>query len=227
MTRSSVSAASLGLLTCHTCGLLSRPSLHTPHAHCPRCDSLLHLRKPNSISRSWALLIAAMICYIPANLLPMMLTNTLFGSESDTIMSGVVYFWTSGSWYLALIIFIASIMVPMLKMISLALLLVTTQMRSCWQPEQRARLYRLVEIVGRWSMLDIYVVAIMVALVQLKGLATILPGPGAIAFGAVVVLTMFSAMAFDPRLIWDPIKNNAEGSNIEVSNTEKMPDKND
>jgi paraquat-inducible protein A len=125
-------------------------------------------------------------------------------------MSGVIYFWTSGSWYLALVIFTASIMVPMLKMIALTLLLVTTQMRSRWQTEQRARLYRLVEIIGRWSMLDIYVVAIMVALVQLQGLATILPGPGAIAFGSVVVLTMFAAMAFDPRLMWDPAEENEE-----------------
>jgi paraquat-inducible protein A len=121
-------------------------------------------------------------------------------------MSGVVYFWTSGSWYLALIIFFASIMVPMLKMIALVLLLVTTQRRSRWQLQQRTKLYRVVEFVGRWSMLDIYVVAVIVALVQLQALATITPGPGAIAFGAVVVLTMFAAMAFDPRLMWDPLE---------------------
>ena len=212
MTRALASAASRGLLTCHSCGLLSLSSPHAHHLHCPRCDAPLHLRKPNSISRTWALLIAAMICYIPANLLPMMITGSLFGSESDTIMSGCVYFWTEGEWYLALVIFTASILVPLLKMISLTLLLVTTQLRSRWQLEQRARLYRLVEIVGRWSMLDIYVVALMVALVQLKGLATILPGPGAVAFGAVVVLTMFAAMAFDPRLIWDPVEKNAENN---------------
>jgi paraquat-inducible protein A len=217
MTQAPASAASFGLLTCHTCGLLSRLPADGQHMHCPRCDAPLHLRKPDSVSRTWALLIAAMICYIPANLLPMMLTSSLFGSESDTIMSGVVYFWTSGEWYLALVIFTASILVPMLKMIALTLLLVTAQLRLRWQPEQRARLYRLVEIVGKWSMLDIYVVALMVALVQLQGLATILPGPGAIAFGAVVVLTMFAAMAFDPRLIWDPVEEN----------TEKMTAKND
>ena len=170
---------------------------------CPRCGAALHLRRPDSVSRSWAFLIAAMILYVPANMLPMMKTSSLFGSQSDTIMSGVVYFWTSGSWYLALIIFFASIVVPMLKMIALAVLLVSVQRRSRWQQEQRARLYRLVETVGRWSMLDIYVVAVIVALVQLKALATIQPGPGAAAFGAVVVLTMFAAMAFDPRLIWD------------------------
>lgn len=205
MTSALPTAASLNLLPCHTCGLLS----HAPHAHellCPRCGSHLHSRKPNSINRSWALLVAAIILYIPANLLPMMHTSSMFGPQSDTIMSGVVYFWTSGSWYLALIIFFASVMVPLLKMIALALLLVSAQRRSRWQPQQRAKLYRLVEFVGRWSMLDVYVVAVIVALVQLKALASIQPGPGTIAFGAVVVLTMFAAMAFDPRLIWDPMQ---------------------
>jgi paraquat-inducible protein A len=203
-------AAGLGLLSCHVCGQLSRAAAGAHELCCPRCGAPVHLRKPNSIARSWALLIAAMILYVPANVLPMMHTSSLFGSQSDTIMSGVVYFWTSGSWYLALIIFFASIMVPLLKMLALMLLLVTVQRRSRWQREQRARLYRLVEFVGRWSMLDIYVVAVIVALVQLKALATIQPGPGAIAFGAVVVLTMFAAMTFDPRLIWDPLdkKNN-------------------
>jgi len=198
-----MTAAELGLLSCHTCRLVSRPARGLGEMGCPRCGAALHLRKPASVSRSWALLVAAVILYIPANLLPMMKTSSLFGSQSDTIMSGVVYFWTSGSWYLALIIFFASVMVPLLKMIALALLLVSVQRRSRWQPEQRARLYRLVEFVGRWSMLDIYVVAVIVALVQLKAIATIQPGAGAVAFGAVVVLTMFSAMAFDARLIWD------------------------
>ena len=202
-----LSAASHNMLVCHACGLLSRAAPHGHEICCPRCGDHLHFRKPNSIARSWALLIAAMICYIPANVLPMMYSSSLFGSESDTIMSGVVYFWKSGEWYLALIIFFASITVPMLKMIALVLLLVTTQRRSRWQLQQRTRLYRLVEFVGRWSMLDIYVVAVMCALVQLKALATIVPGPGAIAFGAVVVLTMFAAMAFDPRLMWDPVED--------------------
>jgi len=206
VTGAAATGAGLGLLSCHVCGQVSRAAPSAHEACCPRCASRLHFRKPNSISRTWALLIAAMILYVPANLLPMMKTSSLFGTQSDTIMSGVVYFWTSGSWYLALIIFFASIMVPMLKMIALIVLLVSVQRRSRWQREQRARLYRLVEFVGRWSMLDIYVVAVIVALVQLKALATIQPGPGAIAFGAVVVLTMFAAMTFDPRLIWDSLE---------------------
>lgn len=164
----------------------------------------MHTRKPYSVSRTWSLLIAAAILYIPANLLPMMYTNSLFESQSDTIMSGIVYFWNSGSWYLALIIFSASILVPLLKMIALALLLVSVQLRSRWQQEQRARLYRVVEAIGRWSILDIYVVAVIVTLVRFGVLGTIEPGSGAVAFGAVVVLTMFAAMSFDPRLIWDP-----------------------
>ena len=204
MTPPPATGASMGLASCHACGQLARAAPHGHEACCPRCGAHLHLRKPDSIARCWALLLTAMILYIPANLLPMMYTSSLFGSQSDTIMSGVVYFWTSGSWYLALIIFFASIMVPLLKMIALVLLLVTVQRRSHWQRRQRAKLYRLVEFLGRWSMLDIYVVAIIVTLVQLQALATILPGPGAMAFGAVVVLTMFAAMAFDPRLIWDP-----------------------
>ena len=206
MTPTPVTAASLGLLNCHVCGQLARAAGHSHEAWCPRCGAPLHQRKPDSIARAWALLIAAMILYIPANLLPMMYTSSLFGSEADTIMSGVIYFWTSGSWYLALIIFFASILVPLLKMAVLVFLLVSVQMRSCWKLAQRARLYRMVEVVGRWSMLDVYVVAMIVSLVQLQALATILPGPGAIAFGAVVVLTIFSAMAFDPRLIWDPVE---------------------
>jgi len=204
MSRPAATAASLGLLVCHACGFLSHPAAHDEHASCPRCSADLHWRKPNSVSRTWAFLIAAVILYIPANTLPMMHTSSLFGSQSDTIMSGVIYFWTSGSWYLALVIFFASVMVPLLKMLALVVLLVSVQMRSRWQQDQRARLYRLVEVVGRWSMLDIYVVAMIVALVQLKGLATIQPGAGSIAFGAVVVLTIFAAMSFDPRLIWDP-----------------------
>ena len=199
-------ARQAGLLNCHICGQLSQAPAGGGFLRCPRCRAPLHMRKPASLATTWALVIAAAILYIPANLLPMMYTSSLFGSQADTIMSGVVYFWTSGSWYLALIIFFASILVPLLKMAVLLFLLVSVQMRSHWQPVQRARLYRLVEVIGRWSMLDVYVVAMIVSLVQLKALATILPGPGAMAFGAVVVLTIFAAMAFDPRLIWDPLE---------------------
>jgi paraquat-inducible protein A len=196
-------AMDCGLVTCHSCALLVKPAAHTHDAVCPRCGAHLHARKPDSIARTWAFLIAAMVLYIPANVLPVMKTSSLFGSEKDTILSGVVYLWTSGSWPLAIIVFIASIAVPMLKIIALMYLAASAQIRSSWLPQQRARIYRVVELVGRWSMLDIYVITILVALVQFKALATIQAGPAAIAFGSVVVLTMFAAMSFDPRLIWD------------------------
>jgi paraquat-inducible protein A len=198
-----LSAASLGLFACHTCGLLSRPPSAAEEALCPRCGSHLHLRKPHSIGRTWALLIAACILFIPANLLPIMETGSLFGSQKDTIMSGVVYLWVTGSWPLAALVFFASIVVPLMKLIALTYLVVSVQFRSSVLQLERTRLYRLLEFIGRWSMLDVYVVTLLAALVQLQTLATITPGPGAVAFGAVVVLTMLASMAFDPRLIWD------------------------
>ena len=201
-------AARAGLFACHNCGLLSKGTAHAHDARCPRCGAQLHFRKPDSIARTWAFLVAAVILYIPANTLPMMDTRSLFGAQKDTILSGVVYLWTSGSWPLAVIVFIASIAVPMLKILALVFLVVTAQRRSRWQRMQRTHVYRLVEFVGRWSMLDIYVVTVLVALVQFDAFATIHAGPAAIAFGAVVVLTMFAAMSFDPRLIWDAAEIN-------------------
>jgi paraquat-inducible protein A len=170
----------------------------------------LHRRLPDSIGRTWALLLGAAILYIPANLLPVMYTHSLFGKEDDTIISGVVYFWNSGSPALAAIIFIASIVVPVLKLAALSLLAFTSQRRSRWRPYQRTVLYRLVEFVGRWSMLDIFVITLTVALVRFSSLAVITAGPGALAFCAVVVLTMLASMQFDPRLIWDPVEHPGE-----------------
>uniref|UniRef100_UPI000683FC60 paraquat-inducible protein A n=1 Tax=Methyloversatilis thermotolerans TaxID=1346290 RepID=UPI000683FC60 len=191
-------------MSCHVCGQLARHEGHT-HTRCPRCHAPLHQRKPASVSATWALLIASAILFIPANTLPMMTTSSLFGTQSDTIMSGVVFLWNSGSWPLALVVFFASIVVPLLKILALAWLNWSVQRRSRRAVMQRTRLYRIVEFVGRWSMLDIYVITLLVALVNFRGLATIEAGPAAVAFGAVVVLTMFAAMSFDPRLIWDPL----------------------
>jgi paraquat-inducible protein A len=143
------------------------------------------------------------VLYLPANLLPMMETRSLFGVQQDTILSGVVYLWTSGSWVLAIIVFVASIAVPLLKLLSLSLILLSVQFGSTGQPLASARLYRLLELIGRWSMLDVFVVAVLVALVQAQSLATMAPGPGVLAFAAVVILSMLATMAFDPRLIWD------------------------
>jgi paraquat-inducible protein A len=197
-----VAAADLGLLACGTCGLVSRaPS--APGAACPRCRTRLAFRKRASLAHCWAYLLAAMALYVPANTLPIMYTSSLFGSSEDTIMSGVLFLWESGSWYLALIVFLASIVIPLVKIIALAALAASVQLGSRARRAERARLYRLIESIGRWSMLDIFVVALLVALVQLTALAAVRAGPAAPAFGAVVVLTMAAAQSFDPRLIWD------------------------
>ena len=198
-----VNAAEAGFLSCLTCGLLSRrpDNLGTPA--CPRCGRRLYRRKPASLLRAWTFLVAAMILYIPANVLPIMQTESLFGSQRDTILSGVVFLWSSGSWPIAIIVFVASIVVPMLKMLALLTILIAVHTGVRVHAGDLSRLYRVLELVGRWSMLDIFVVAILVALVQLQLVAKVTPEPGAMAFGAVVVLTMLATMSFDPRLIWD------------------------
>jgi paraquat-inducible protein A len=170
---------------------------------CPRCGARLHSRKPNSIARTWSLIIAAFVFYIPANVLPITTVVSFGKAQSDTIMSGVIYFIKTGMWPIALVIFVASIFVPLLKLLILTFLLITVQRKSGWRPKDRTRLYRITEAIGRWSMVDIYVVTILVALVNLGSLASIAAGPGAIFFAAVVVITLFAAMTFDPRLIWD------------------------
>lgn len=204
-----ITAASVNLANCHSCSLLSHidANLRCARKRCPRCQAILHLRKPYSLSRTWALLAAAYIMYIPANLLPIMRTHSLGHVQEDTIMSGVIYLLNAGSWPLALVVFIASVFVPVLKLIILTFLALSVQLKSLWRPVERARVYRLTEAIGRWSMVDIYVVTLMTALVKIQGLADIDAGPGAVAFGAVIVLTMMAAMAFDPRLIWDQASN--------------------
>jgi paraquat-inducible protein A len=195
-------AAHMGLAACHVCGQVARYGASSSQT-CPRCGSTLHLRKTNSIARTWALLLTAILMYIPANVLPVMKTSTFGSTSADTIMSGVVYFLTHGDWPLALIIFTASVLVPLLKMLALIYLLVSIQRRSTLRSRERTRLYRVTELIGRWSMVDVFVVALLAALVQLGAIITIEPDLGAIAFASVVVLTMLAAMAFDPRLIWD------------------------
>jgi len=170
---------------------------------CPRCGTRLHSRKPNSIHRTWALVLAALIFYIPANVLPVTTVISFGKGQSDTIMSGVIYFIYSGMWPIALVIFVASVFVPLLKLLLLSFLLITVQRKTRWRQKDRTRLYRITEVIGRWSMVDIFVVTILVALVNLGALASIQAGPGAVFFCAVVIITMFAAMSFDPRLIWD------------------------
>jgi paraquat-inducible protein A len=200
-------AAQLGLVACHACGLAcSDDALDAAHPRCPRCGAALHRRKPGSIQRAWAFLLAGMIFYIPANVLPMMYTDVLGSGMESTILEGVVEFWSSGSWGIALVIFIASVAVPCMKFLILGLLLATTQRHSTWARPERARLYRFVELIGYWSMLDVLVVAFVSALVKFHGLSDIEPRLGIFFFGLVVIFTMLSAMSFDPRLIWDSEK---------------------
>jgi len=197
----------MGLILCECCGLLLKPRERHEPGHCPRCGEELVLRRHNAIQRTWALIIAAAICYIPANILPVMVSKTLVSPpEDDTIMSGVVLLYKTGSWHLALIVLIASVVIPMAKIMALAYLLISVQRRSLQGQPERMRLYRLVEFVGRWSMLDVFVVTFTVALIQLQPLMAIKPGAGVLFFAAVVILTMIAAEQFDPRLIWDSNK---------------------
>ncbi len=173
--------------------------------HCPRCGHRLHRRKPMSLQRTWALVLTAVIFYVPANLFPIMTVTSLGKSQSDTILSGVIFLLHHGMWPLAAVVFIASIFVPLLKLLILILLLLSVQLKSRWRPRERTRLYRITEAIGRWSMVDVYVVTILVALVHLGNLASIRAESGAVFFCAVVIITMFAAAAFDPRLIWDQL----------------------
>jgi paraquat-inducible protein A len=194
----------LGLVGCHACALVCEDTLEAGgHARCPRCGAALHRRRPDSVARAWALLLAALVCYIPANLLPVMHTSLLGSGSDSTIMSGVIQFWHHGAYGIALVIFVASVFVPCTKFLVLGLLLVSSQRRSKRAMRERAALYRMIERIGYWSMLDVLVVGMLAALVRFQGLGEVEPRLGISFFGIVVVLTMLSAMQFDPRLIWD------------------------
>lgn len=200
-------AREAGLLNCHVCGLLSRrPAQAGASLRCPRCASRLRNRRADSLARTWALLIGALLCYLPANLLPIMTSTSLGVSRSDTILSGVRFLLADGMWLLAMIVFVASVCIPVLKIVVLSVLLVSVSRRSQWRPLDRSRLYRIVDVVGRWSMVDVFVVSVLVALVRMGNFAMVEAEAGALFFAAVVVLTMFAAMSFDPRLIWDSME---------------------
>lgn len=201
----SMTAAQASLINCTTCLLVSRVPHMPPQsfAKCSRCGAQLTHRKPNSLARTWALIIAAYILYVPANVYPVMTVISFGKGEPDTILSGVQSLIASGWWPLAILVFFASIIVPLIKLLGLTYLVVSVQYKSRRRPKQRTILYRITEAVGRWSMIDIFMISILVALVRLEAIATVEPGVGATSFAAVVVLTMFAAMSFDPRLIWD------------------------
>jgi paraquat-inducible protein A len=196
------SARANGLVACHTCGLVANART----GRCKRCGTRLHSRKHRSIERTWALVIAAAMIFIPANVYPVMTVIQLGREQSSTILGGVIHFIEGGTWVLAMIIFFASIMVPVLKLVILSWLLYSVGKGSDFRPRDRTLLFRVTELIGAWSMVDVYVVAVLVGLVDLGTLSTVRPGIGVVFFGAMVVITMVAAHNFDPRLIWDNAK---------------------
>ena len=197
-----------GLVACVVCGRLCGQGLSQAarHAQCPRCHATLHPRKHLSVERTWALLIAAGVLLFPANLDPVMTVAKLGHASTSTILQGVRQLMDDDQHLLALVVLVASVVVPVIKILGLSFLLVSVQCKWSWRPKDRTRLYRLIELIGRWSMLDIFVVAVLIALVKLGTLVSITAEGGAVAFGAVVVLTMLASRSFDPRLIWDNLE---------------------
>ena len=200
------SALAAGLWRCRGCAAVCVPpaeAVAQGRTRCPRCDAVVHPRLPESVARSWAFLLAGTALYLPANLLPVTSTASIGGRQNDTIFSGIVYFWKDGQYGLAVLVFTASIAVPMAKLLLLSLLLISLQRHDRRWAVRRLKVWRVLELIGRWSMLDIFAITILAALVQVESLAELTPGPGAMAFGAVVVLTMLATHSFDPRLLFD------------------------
>jgi paraquat-inducible protein A len=209
-----ISAADRSLARCHSCGRVEPVETE----HCPRCHAPLHLRKPDSLERTVALTIGAVILYFPANLLPVLrVESTLSGTRQSTIISGVVQFWQEGDYPVAAIIFLASVMIPVLKV--LAILVLCLGAHFGYWPRVMTQLYRITEYIGRWSMVDVFVVAILVGVVQLGSVIAINAGEGAFAFAGVVVLTMLASHSFDPRLIWDAAAKNQRRSDRRQEDT--------
>lgn len=198
-------AKDLSLVSCEICNSLYEiNSFKDPdNAKCAVCGLELHQRKPNSISRTWALLLTSAICYIPANIYPVMVIDTFGNVEAHTIISGVIAFIHSKDYPLALLVFFASIFIPIMKMLSLMILLISVQFEWKWGPGQRNTIYKIVEFIGKWSMVDIFMISILMALVKLGTIVTIVAGKGATFFGLVVFFTMIAASTFDVRLVWD------------------------
>jgi paraquat-inducible protein A len=193
------------LLGCESCGLVSACSpIDDPKVvqECPRCGHVLRSTKPQALQRTWACVLAAAVLYVPANALPVMVTTSALQHDEHTLLGGIHELWLDGSWGLAAIVFIASIAVPVLKIGALGLLAWTVRHKPDWRRLERARLYRLIETVGHWSMLDVYVVVLLAATVRFGSLASVDVGIGLLSFAAVVVLTMLATWSFDPRMIW-------------------------
>ncbi|MDN5485090.1 MAG: paraquat-inducible protein A [Pseudomonas sp.] len=196
-------AIDAGILICTECHELNKQEADSEEQLCTRCGALIHARRPNSLTRTWALLITAAILYIPANLLPIMTVSSLGQGDPSTIMSGVIQLVQHGMFPIAAVVFIASILVPTFKLVGIGLLLFSVQRHQPLSAQQRIVMYRFIEFIGRWSMLDIFVIAILVAVVNFGRLASVEANLGAAAFASVVILTMLAAVTFDPRLIWD------------------------
>ena len=196
-------AIDAGILTCTECHELNRQDPETDEQTCTRCGALVHARRPDSLMRTWALLLTSAILYIPANLLPIMTINSLGQGSPSTIMAGVIELMQHGMIPIAAVVFVASILVPTFKLVGIALLLFSVQRHQPLSARQRIIMYRFIEFIGRWSMLDIFVIAILVAVVNFGRIASVEANLGAVAFASVVVLTMLAAVTFDPRLIWD------------------------
>ncbi len=189
--------------SCEACSLVQGVSQDGIAQSCYRCGARLHLRKPNPTSRVWALVIAASILYVPANLLPVMRVRTLTSDTMHTILGGVIELWRLGSWDLAVIVFVASVVVPLTKLLALAILMLGGRWRGALVQRQRTRLYELIEFIGQWSMLDVFVVILLTAIANFPGISQVIAGPGAASFGMVVILTMLATMSYDPRRGWD------------------------
>jgi paraquat-inducible protein A len=198
----------LGLAACHVCEKVSPVA----EVRCSRCGTHLHLRKPDSITRTMALLIAAALMYVPANMLPILISRELGISTESTIIAGMVEFWNTGAYPIAIVIFTASILIPLLKIVALLWLCAAAKGLVPHSAKLLGKVYWVTELLGRWSMVDIFVVSILVAMVQLGNYMIITPGPGALAFSGVVMLTMFAAMSFDPKLLWDQLEREEEMS---------------
>ena len=200
--------AANSLIPCHVCALVSRaPELSKGRRlACPRCGTGLRRRISRSLSKTWALVIAAYILYVPANLLPVLQITSFGKTEADTILDGVQELAAGGLWSIAALVFVASIVIPIVKLLTLSYLLLSVRLR--WQafPKNRTWLFRVIEVIGHWSMVDVFMVSILVALIQFQKIATIEAGMGIICFAAVVILTLLATRSFDPRLVWDAVE---------------------
>jgi paraquat-inducible protein A len=188
------------VIGCHTCHLVNHAD---PGDHCRRCHSVLHARKTNSIARTWCFVVAAIFLYVPANIYPVMAITQLAATKNFTIFGGIQELVAYGLWPLAALVFLASITIPLMKLVTLSYLLIQTQRGRDTHLVGRTRAFRIIDFIGRWSMIDIFMISILVALVRFDQFAHIDPEVGAPCFAAVVVLTMFAVITFEPRLMWD------------------------